>query len=159
MTWLLELKNDSGRALIPYPVDPGPPPQRMADVANTVAIGADHTIDVGGFNPAFAVTGLPQNPGVPNGFVVQFDLSGDPGEILVRSFQYKVAPDQDDSAPASQPVLIAEFPFVGVKEGSYELVAGAELMDFQLNAVKSGGGGCVIWPLLFATCGVAERLF
>lgn len=159
MTWLLELKNDSGRALTPYPVDVGPPPKRLEDPANTIAISDSMSIDTGGFNPAFVVKSLPQNPGVPNGFVIQFDFSGAVGELLVRTFSYPVTPDQDDGTPATQPTLIAEFPFTELKEGSYELTAGVNLQDFQLQAASgSKGGGCVFWPLLFVTGALAERL-
>ena len=156
MPWSLKLENDSGRALTPYPVDPGPPPQRIEDAANAVPNGGSATIDVEGFNPAYIYAPLPQVPGQPNGLVVQMDLqSPDPG-LLVITFQYRVAPGQESGDPAQQPVKVTEYPFTGLSEGAYALVLEAGLLNVRLDPIESGssGSGCgvMLLPWICAAC-------
>ena len=149
MAWNLTLQNDIGRAITPYPVvTTPPPPHRVADPSNAIGVGASGTVDVAGFNPVYIYPPLPQIAGQPNGFIVQLDLESPDPTILVISYQYKVPPGEEQGDPANQPVAIAQFPFTGLEEGSYELVAGEGMLDFALNKASSSsnGGGCLILP-------------
>lgn len=104
----LTLVNETGRTLVPYPVNPATG-EREQDLANALDQGQTALIDVAGFNPVYVF-----EPGIndadlePNGFFIGLDLLGTPAMIQYKLFHYKVAPGQAGVDPTLQPSLIEE---------------------------------------------------